>query len=401
MIRLSLRALLGRPARSLLCVAGVAIGIAAVFLTSALGRGAQAEVLKGIAALGAELLVVRPAQVKTTAARKQIQGLATTLKLEDCHAIARLNVVEQAAPGLEGMLKVRSDGGTLVTKVLGTTPAFLRVRNFELSSGRFFDEEQDRTVGRFAVLGARVQRILFAGQDPVGQVIRIKGVPFEILGTLRSKGVSDDGADNDNQVFIPIRTAQQRVYNSRVLSTVFVSVRDPQALDRGEQQIRALLRERHRLERLDRPDDFAIQNQLKLMMARQQTANSLTRLTSGLAVLALLVAGTGILVLMLLSVRERTPEIGLRMAVGARQVDILIQFLGEAMVLSLAGGAVGAAFGLLGARVLSLATQWPTQVSPETGVVSLATAIGLGLASGLFPARKASRLPPVEALAQE
>ena len=401
LLRRSLVALVRRPLRSLLCIAGSALGIAAVFVACALGAGAQAEVLRSLDSLGTGLLVVRPALTRKTTARKEIQGLVTTLKLEDSQAIAALDGVAEAAPALEGMFKVRSDRQMVVTKVIGTTVAFFHVRSYQLDRGRLFEEQEERSARRIVVLGARVADLLYAGTDPLGQTLRIQGAPFEIVGTVRSKGVSDDGADNDNQVYIPILTAQRRVFNSHSLSTLFVGMRGPDQVLGGEERIRQLLRGRHRLERHDRADDFAIQNQLKLIKAQQQAASSMMWVATGLAGLALLLGGTGILALQLMSVRERTSEIGLRMAFGARQADILYQFLAEAVALSFLGGLLGLGAGLVGVRVVCAISSWPVQVSSAIALQSLGAACVLGLASGVVPAMRAARLPPVEALAAE
>ncbi|MBI5536475.1 MAG: ABC transporter permease [Deltaproteobacteria bacterium] len=397
----SLQTLAGHRGRSLLCVLAVAVGIAAVFVTSALSGGAQDQLLRAMASLGADLLVVRPAEARKLASRKAVQGQVTTLRLEDAAAILQLEDVADAAPAIEGMANVRSDTDAMTAKVIGTTNGFLRIRRFGLERGRFFDDEEARRSRRVAVIGARVEHALFGGQDPVGQTLRIKGVPFEIVGTLQPKGASDDGADSDLYVVVPVSTAQRRVFNVQHLNVIFVGARDARLLSQGEERIRTLLRTRHGLQRKDLPDDFAVQNQQKLLHAQRKTAQTLTLASSALAAVALMIGGAGILALMLLSVRERTPEIGLRVALGATQRAIFLEFLAEAMVLSTAGGVLGVGVGLLGARALSIATGWPTRVATDTALSSMAVAITLGFVFGVLPCRRAARLPPVEALAEE
>jgi putative ABC transport system permease protein len=397
----SLRTLAAHRVRSALAVTAVAIGIAAVVLTSAIGKGAENEVLGGIAALGENLLVVRPAQVEKAVARKAIRGLATSLRLEDAGAIQALPRVASVAPALEGLVKVRSRDGAMVAKVVGTTPSFPRVRGFELASGRFFNDEDSRAAHRVAVLGARVRALLFAGEEAVGSEIRIRGVRYEVVGTLRAKGTTFGGSDEDTQVFVPVRTALRRVWNARSLTTVFVSARLSEDGAGTEAEIRELLRDRHRLELRARSDDFEIQNQLRLLASQRQTARSLTLLTAALAAVSLLVGGTGVLALMLLSVKERTGEIGLRMAVGARPRDVLVQFLGEALALTLAGGVAGLTLGALGTWAAASATGWPVRVSTPAALAALATAAVVGLVFGLVPAQRAARLSPIEALAAE
>src|SRR5215210_1206883 len=392
-LRPALQALLAHRLRVTLALGSVAMGVAAVLLTSAIGKGVRSEVLRGIEALGTNLLVVRPAPVKRLVARKEIGGLRTTLRLADAAAIAGLGLVREVVPGTDGTLRVKAGGGALATKVQGTSPAFPGVRNFRLRRGRFFDADDDRSARRVAVLGARIDETLFPGGDPVGRWIRIRGVPFEVIGTLEAKGVLADGSDEDSQILIPLRTALRRVFNTTWISTVFVSIRDPRRMDDAEAEIAGLLRERHR------NDDFAIQNQAKLLASQAAMADSLELFTTGLSALALLVGGTGILALMLLSVRERTGEIGLRMAVGARPRDILLQFLAESTALALGGWLAGVAVGGLGAAAVAFGTDWKVGLPFEALLTSLAMAGATGLGFGAFPARKASLLPPIQALA--
>jgi putative ABC transport system permease protein len=395
----SLRALLAHRMRVILALSSVAMGVAGVLLTSAIGQGAQDEVLRSIEALGPNLLTVRPAPVKRLVARKAVRGLMTSLETADSEAIAELALVRSTVPATEGTLRVKAGNSAMVTTVLGTTPAFPGVRSFQVRDGRFFDADDDRSARRVAVLGARVEATLFAEESPIGRWIRIRGVPFEVIGVLEAKGVLADGTDEDNQIVIPLRTALRRVFNTTWLSTVFVSVRDPGQMQAAEAEIGALLRERHRLD--GKPDDFAVQNKASLLAAQKETAESLTLLTSGLAAIALLVGGAGILALMLLSVKERTGEIGLRRAVGARPRDILLQFLTEATVLALGGWVAGVAAGALGAGAVAFATEWKVGLPLEALLASLAMAGVTGLGFGAFPARKASRMEPIQALSAE
>jgi len=395
----SLRALLAHRTRSLLAASGVAIGIAAVFLTSAISRGAQAELQKNLGAMGTRMLVVRPQTVKRVVARRELEGLRTTLKLDDYLAIRELAQVAYAAPVVEGPYKVKVNRAVVTTKALGTTSAFFRIRDFAIAKGRLFDDEEDGGRARLTVLGAQVAASLFPNEEPIGQEVRIGQVTFEVVGTLRAKGVAADGADADNQVFVPVVTAMSRLFDVRWLSSIFVRVATSSDLRAVATQVEELLRERHACQ--GRPDDFAVQDQRRFVSAQARTMGPLTWLTGGLAALALLIGGTGILALMLLSVRERTPEIGLRMAVGARPRDVLVQFLAEALVLSLAGGLTGIVVGALGTAVLARATHWPVQVSVEAVAISCAMAGLTGLLFGAIPARRAARLQPVEALSRD
>jgi putative ABC transport system permease protein len=396
--RLSLRALFAHKVRTTLALASVAMGVAGVLLTSAIGKGAEAEVRRGIEAAGSNLLVVRPAQVKRKAARREARGIVTTLRIDDYRALAGLPSVLEAAPGVDGGLRIRAGSGAMPASVLGTAPSFRRLRNLRLRTGRFFDEEDDADARRVAVLGARVAQALFRDEPAEGREVRLRGIPFEVIGVLEPRGIEADGSDQDGNVFIPVRTALRRVFNTTWLTTVFVAVAERSQMPEAEAALRHLLRERHRLGPAS-PDDFAIQDQVRLLARQQEAVASLTLLTAGLAAVSLVVGGAGILALMLLSVKERTAEIGLRMAVGARPVDVLVQFLGEATLLSLGGWAAGMGAALLGGMGVALGTEWKIALPAEAALASFSMAVVTGVGFGALPARKAARLPPIQALA--
>ncbi len=397
-LRLSLRALLARRLRALLALASVAVGVAAVLATSALGEGARAEVDRSIEAMGTDLVVIRPAQAKRLVARKAVQGLLTSLRIDDFEEVASLALIREAAPGLDGSMRVKAGAGSMSARVMGTGAAFVRLRNLRLRSGRFFEPEEDASARRVAVLGARVAQTLFEGEDPTGRALRIRGVPFDVIGVLEARGALADGSDEDGNVFIPIRTALRRVFNSTWLTSIFLGLRDPTRRDELESTTRTLLRRRHRLAQ-GKPDDFAIQSQASLLAMQKKAADSLALLTGSLGAVSLLVGGAGILALMFLSVKERTDEIGLRMAVGARPRDILFQFLAEASLLSLAGWTAGIALGGLATAVLALGTSWKVALPTRAALETLAMATVTGLGFGALPARRAALLPPIRALA--
>jgi putative ABC transport system permease protein len=394
----SLKALLAHRVRASLAMASVTAGVAAVVVTSAIGAGAEADIRRQIEGIGANLLVVRPAQVKRVVARKEVTGTVTTLRLDDFEAIAALEPVSDAIPGIEAAVKVKAGASAMNTKVLGTAPEFPAVRRFDIARGRFFDAEDDRTAERVAVLGARVADAVFAG-NPVGQTIRIRGIPFAVIGVLAPKG-NVAGGDEDNQVVVPIRTALRRLFNVAWLTTIFVNVADSRGMADAEREISAVLRERHRIE-LDQPQDFEVQNATMFLALQQETARMLGQVTTGVAAIALVVGGTGVLALMLLSVKERTEEIGLRMAVGAQPRDILIQFLFEATVLAMGGWLGGIVLGFAGATAVALSTSWNVAAPLEMLLVSLGMAMTIGLGFGALPARRASLIPPIQALRTE
>lgn len=394
----SLRALFAHRVRALLAVSSVTAGVAAVVLTSAIGKGVAQDIRGRIEAIGANLLVVRPAPVKRLVARKDVKGSVSTLRVEDFQAVAQLERIARAVPGIEGPARVVAGGSSTTTKVLGTWPDFPTVRGFEVRRGRFFDEDDDRLARRVAVLGARVADALL-DPDAAGGTIRIRGIPFDVVGVLAPKGALA-GGDEDNQIVIPLKTALRRVFNVTWLTTMFVRVRDARAMGEVEREIRTLLRGRHRLAP-DDPSDFEVQNATGFLLLQQDAARTLTRITGGVAAIALVVGGIGILVLMLLSIRERTSEIGLRMAVGARPRDILVQFLFEATLLALAGWAGGILLGAIGASVVALGTSWKVGMPWEALLASVAMATLIGLGFGALPARRASLIPPIQALRAE
>ncbi|MEW6364813.1 MAG: ABC transporter permease [Acidobacteriota bacterium] len=394
---LSVRALTAHRVRAGLATASVAIGVASVLVTSALGQGARDAVLRDVGAMGANLLLVRPAQLGTLVARREVRGRVTSLRAEDCEEIAALACVREAAPGSERDMRIKVGPRSMDALVMGTGAAFRSLRGLTLSSGRFFDPAENDAAERVAVLGARVADTLFPGQRPIRESLRINGIPFQVVGVLAARGVLADGSDEDGNVFVPIRTALRRLFNTTSLSEVFVAAAHPDRMEEAEQEIRRLLRDRHRLA-AGRPDDFDIQNQAKLLAVRAAVADSLTLLATGLAGVSLVVGGIGVLAVMLLSVKERTAEIGLRMALGARPADVFTQFLVEASALALGGWVAGAAAGGLGAATLAIATSW-TVGAPRAGLVaSFAVTVLTGVAFGALPARKAARMVPIDVL---
>jgi putative ABC transport system permease protein len=304
------------------------------------------------------------------------------------------------APAIDGSRLVRSEVGTTRGLVLGTTANFLDVRGFRLARGAFFTYEDEEAATRVVVLGARVRAALCPAGEPVGAVVRIANVPFEVVGVLEAQGVTADGADVDTQLYVPLRTALRRMFNTRALGSVFIRVRDEAPMPRVESDLRAVLRERHHLDERERADDFAVQNPERALAAKRQVTRVMTLFTLSVAAISLLVGGTGILALMLLSVRERTAEIGLRRAVGAWPLDILTQFLAEAMTLAAGGGLAGVGLGVLGAWATAAATGWPVSVTASSALAGVGISASLGLVFGLWPASQAARLPPVVALSR-
>jgi putative ABC transport system permease protein len=394
----SIRPLLTHPVRTLLAVTGIAVGVAAVVVSRSVGDGARREVVRAVESLGTNLLIVKPLPVKRLVMRPEIGGSATTLRREDADAVATLPGVRAVAPAVEDKVRVKAAGKATKTTVRGTTAEYLALRRFELAAGRFLEARDEPDASRVAVLGSRVAQELFAGVDPLGREVRVGAVPFEVIGVLRAKGTTADGADQDNQVLIPLTTALRRVFNVRWLTSAYVGVSEPARMAEAQAGVEELLRMRHRSGEPGRAVDFGVQNTAKTRAFQQEIAASLSGYAAGLAGVALLVGGVGVLALMYLSVRERTGEIGLRMAVGAQPRDVLFQFLIEATALAFAGWVAGIILGGLGVAAVWLGTRWPAGAPLGAMATTLVMALLIGLGFGALPARAAARVPPIEAL---
>ncbi len=396
-LRLSLRAISRSWLRTALSVSGVAIGIASVVMLIGAGAGAEKAVREALGQLGRNLLVVSAARTETSALRGGSR-VSTTLSAADWRAIARdVRGVLRTAPVLESPELVRVGGWTVSARVIGTTAEFEPARNFPLVAGRFIDDDDLLERRRVAVVGPLVVEELFKGESPLGEVLNVRGVPFRIIGVTRKKGVSFDGANEDELVIIPLTTAMRRLLNEEALNRVYVQTVSGAALSTTRSEITSLLRLRHAIT-ADQPDDFGIQDQAALVRAQQQAGGSLSRLMTGLSALTLGLGGVGMLAVSLLSVRERYSEIGLRLAVGGRPRDILLQFFTEAVLISALGGAVGLAVGAAGIRIGTWLTRWPMVLSWQAVVYPFMISVAIAVVFGAYPALRAARLDPILAL---
>lgn len=401
-IRISRKQLLAHKLRTGLALIGIIIGVSTVIIMVAIGHGAQREVLAKIETMGTNLLIVNSEQVQKSAGRQQIQGTVTTLIPEDVDVIVReCAAVKAAAPVQSKKIQVKYGNLSTNTTVAGTTSNFQEVRNFRIASGTFFSEEENLASRRVAAIGQAVVENLFAGSDPVGETIRIGRVPFEVIGVMERKGVDLNGFDQDNQIFIPIRTALRRVFNISYIGSIHVQAVDTEAMERAAAQITETLRERHRLDKKQKPDDFTIQSQADLLEAQRETTDTFTMLIGSIAGISLLVGGIGILAIMLIAIRERTNEIGLRRAVGARRKDIMTQFVLESSILSVGGGLIGILLGILGALFVRVGTSWAVILSPNSIALAFFFSLLIGMFFGVYPARRASLLDPITALRSE
>ena len=401
-IRISRKQLAAHKLRTALALTGIVIGVSAVIIMVAIGNGAQEEVLSKIEAMGTNLLIVNAGQVQKSAGRQQIRGTVTTLTIEDVDAIGReCSAVEAVTPLQSKKMQVKYGNLSTNTTVVGTTTEFRKVRNFRVSTGVFFTEEENLASRRAAVLGQSVVSNLFEGRNPINETIRIGKVPFEVIGVMESKGVDLNGADQDDQIFIPIRTALRRVFNLTYINTINIQAVSTEDMGPAVAQVTEILRDRHRLNKQQKPDDFTIQNQADLLETQRETTDTFTMLIGSIAGISLLVGGIGILAIMLIAIRERTNEIGLRMAVGASRKDIMTQFVIEASILGVGGGLVGILLGILVAFFVRIGTSWAVSISPSSVALAFGFSLLVGLFFGVYPARKASLLDPIEALRSE
>ena len=403
--RIAVRALRVNKLRSALTMLGIVIGVGAVITMVAVGAGAQARVAEQIQSLGSNMIIVLSGSILSGGARMG-SGSQLTITEDDAWAIQReIPAVAVAAPTSRGGAQVVYGNLNWATGIQGVTLEFFTAREWDVADGRLFSQEEVEGAGKVALVGLTVAGNLFGDSDPLGQVIRIKNVPFTVIGTLERKGQTTFGQDQDDTVLIPLSTAKKKVLgasqaNARSVGSIAVKVREARAMSEAEQEIRGLLRQRHRLQAFQ-DDDFNIRNLTEVLQSQEASSRVLTLLLAAIASVSLLVGGIGIMNIMLVSVTERTREIGLRMAVGARGRDILLQFLVEAVTLSLIGGAIGIAMGLAGSYSIAYFAQWRTLVSTEAVFVAFAFAAAVGVFFGFYPARKAAALNPIDALRYE
>jgi putative ABC transport system permease protein len=402
-LKISLRALRVNKMRSALTMLGIIIGVGAVIAMLAVGTGASEKISEQISSIGSNLIIILPGST-TSGGLRMGMGSQPTLTRDDAEAIQKeCSAVQEVAPVLNGAAQIVYSNQNWSTGVYGTTPSMLVIRDWPISSGRSFTEQDIRNATKVAILGQTVADNLFGSLDPVGQMIRIKKVPFMVIGVLDRKGQSPQGQDQDDTIYIPVTTAQKKIFGTSfpgMVRTIMVKARSTEDLAVAEKQINELLRQRHHLS-ARQDNDFTVRNLTQIMQVAEQSTKVMTLLLGAIASVSLLVGGIGIMNIMLVSVTERTREIGIRMAVGAKTWDIRLQFIIEALTLALIGGNAGILLGVGGSTLLSLFAGWSTVVSTLSVILAFGFSGLVGIFFGFYPAYKASLLNPIDALRYE
>jgi putative ABC transport system permease protein len=399
-LRLAMRALARNKMRSSLTMLGIIIGVGAVIATVSIGQGAEFMIQEGIQSMGTNAVFISAGSNRPGGVRVGFWGVKT-LTVEDMNAILReVPLIADAAPVVFTRGHVVYQNQNWNTRMEGTTPAYFRIRRWSVQAGGIFSDEEVESAANVCVLGSTVAKLLFADQDPIGQTIRIREMPFRVMGVLESKGQSAMGEDQDDRILAPYTTVQRKVAGITWIHYINASAVSPSASAASVQQIESLLRERHRIRSGD-DDDFFVRTQSEVAEVASQTERLMTLLLGSVASVSLLVGGIGIMNIMLVSVTERTREIGVRMAVGATETDVQRQFLVEAVTLSMVGGLVGIVAGLVGSLAINNLLAWPTRISATAIFVAALFAAAVGVFFGFYPARKAAQLDPIEALRYE
>jgi putative ABC transport system permease protein len=399
-IKVAFRALRRNKMRTILTMLGIIIGVGAVIAMVGIGNGAKAQVKARIAALGQNVIQVFSGSINQRGVFTGFGG-AGTLTVEDAQAMEReVPGVVAVSPEVRTSQQIMFGNINWLTSVMGESIDYLAIRQWDLADGVMFSEADTRSAAKVCILGKTVADNLFPDDDPIGKTIRIRNVPTKVLGVLKPKGASMFGSDQDDVIIVPYTTGMKRFAGVTMLRSINVQAATADQINEVQNGIADLLRQRHRIQ-AGRDDDFILRNQQEITETQTAAMDTMTALLAGVAIISLIVGGIGIMNIMLVSVTERTREIGIRMAVGARGRDILLQFLIEAVALSSTGGMLGIALGIAGARLLTLIKEWPTLISADSIIIAFAFSAAVGIFFGFYPARKASQLDPIDALRYE
>jgi putative ABC transport system permease protein len=404
-VRIAFRALQINKLRSALTMLGIVIGVAAVIATAAIGSGAKQRIQEQIAGIGSNTIIILPGSL-TSSGMRMGSGMTVTLSESDARELpSQCPDIVRAVPVVRGGAQVVYANSNWATIIFGVTPAYLDVRGLSVDEGAAFTQADVVGANKVALLGKTVVANLFGNVDPVGQAIRIKKVPFTIIGVLSPKGQSPTGQDQDDVILLPISTAKRKVIgiksaNADAVDSIMMEAGSGTQIQAAQEEARALLRQRHHL-LASEDDDFSIRNMQEIFAAQEASSHIMSLMLAAVASVSLVVGGIGIMNIMLVSVRERTHEIGLRQAVGAKTKDILSQFLVEAVALSIAGGLVGIVLGIGASAVISRLASWKTVIGPAAVLLAVLFSALVGISFGYYPARKAAYLDPIEALRAE
>ena len=394
------RTLVANKVRTCLSMLGILIGVAAVVATLAIGNGAQKAIEKQLSSLGSNLVVLRPGSIRVGGVAQGVGG-TTRLTIEDANALKNeITEVKETSPSVTGKAQVTYLNKNWSTQIIGSVPAYARIRAANPIAGRFFSEEENLKRSRVALIGTTAMQELFGDANPIGENIKINKVSFQIIGILPQKG-ANGWQDQDDVLVIPILTAMHRLFGKNYVDSIDMEANDPDGVDAMQSQALELMYSRKKVPLSQRQDAFQIRNMADIKATLSESNKTMSILLSSIAAISLLVGGIGIMNIMLVSVTERTKEIGLRKAVGARKRDILLQFLAESVVVSVVGGLMGIILGASGAKILSLIAGWDTLISIQSILLSFSFSVGIGLVFGIYPAKKASNLAPIDALRYE
>lgn len=399
-IAIAFTSLLSNKMRTILTMLGIIIGVGAVIVMVSIGMGVRQNITNSIASLGSNMLIVTPGSANKGGVRSAA-GSSQKLKLDDAEAIKKkIKNIDYVSPTVNSSYQIVYGNENWNSSVYGVTPEYLKIRSLSVTSGSFITASDINSRNRVAVIGSTVASNLFDTTNPVGKNIRIGNQPFRVIGVLESKGQSSMGNDQDDVVIIPLTTAQERLMGITYIRSINIQVSDSSKMDLVQEQVESLLRQRHRI-RTGQDDDFTVRNLTSLLETVNNTTTMLTLFLGSIAAISLLVGGLGIMNIMMVSVTERTREIGIRKALGATFKDIMLQFLIEAVIISVVGGVLGILFGVGSALLVSKVSTFTTYITVFPIVISFSFSVGIGLFFGLYPARKAARLDPIEALRYE